>query len=288
MRCSAGIPKVMFSLKIGPYLSNSRSYTLYAFVKRSDLTKNSANDFKLFRGPGMSSKGRTEIFSVSDFAKPGVWLSSSDRIALVFWDLRKTAKGFKCWDLGRYLLEVMLEKAYMFPICCTRRCTLDSIYLGHEIPSTADGLASKLRSSLLSPLSKMANVHVLLFLLYFGQGLPYGFQVRLLPLLLRQEKFSLSKVGLSRLLSLPWIFKFSVAPLIDSLWSLNSWIIFGSIAMSLLCFISAFVGITSTMILLFCVFWMNLTSALQDVAVDAFAISLLKPSELGEKFLLNV
>ena len=132
-----------------------------------------------------------------------------------------------------------------------------------------------------------ANVHVLLFLLYFGQGLPYGFQVRLLPLLLRKENFSLSKVGLSRLLSLPWIFKFSVAPLIDNLWSLNSWIMFGSIAMSSLCFISAFVGVSSTMILLFCVFWMNLTSALQDVAVDAFAISLLKPSELGEKFLLK-
>lgn len=132
----------------------------------------------------------------------------------------------------------------------------------------------------------MANVNVLLFLLYFGQGLPYGFQVKLLPLLLRKENFSLSKVGLSRLLSLPWIFKFSVAPLIDNLWSLNSWIVFGSIAMSLLCFISAFMGVSSTMIILFCVFWMNLTSALQDVAVDAFAISLLKPSELGEKFLM--
>ena len=133
----------------------------------------------------------------------------------------------------------------------------------------------------------MAIVHVLLFLLYFGQGLPYGFQVRLLPLLLRIENFSLSKVGLSRLLSLPWIFKFLVAPLIDNLWSLNSWIVFGSIAMSSLCFISAFVGVSSTTILLFCVFWMNLTVALQDVAVDAFAISLLKPSELGEKFLLE-
>lgn len=132
----------------------------------------------------------------------------------------------------------------------------------------------------------MANVNVLLFLLYFGQGLPYGFQVKLLPLLLRKENFSLSKVGLSRLLSLPWIFKFSVAPLIDNLWSLNSWIVFGSIAMSLLCFISAFMGVSSIMIILFCVFWMNLTSALQDVAVDAFAISLLKPSELGEKFLM--
>ena len=274
----------MFSLKIGPYLSNSRSCTLYCFVKRSDLTKNSANDFKVFRGPGMSSKERTEVFSVSDFAASRVWLSSSGGIALVFWNLRRAAKGFKYWDLGRFLLKLILRKAYMFSICCTVR---GLFWVTKHLRNQAWPL-SYAGSSLLSPHFKMANVHVLLFLLYFGQGLPYGFQVRLLPVLLRIENFSLSKVGLSRLLSLPWIFKFSIAPLIDNLWSLNSWIIFGSIAMSSLCFISAFVGVSSTMILLFCVFWMNLTAALQDVAVDAFAISLLKPSELGENFLLIV
>ena len=231
----------------------------------------------------MSSKGRTELFSVSDFAESGVWLSSSGGIALVFWNLRKTAKGFKYWELGGFLLKVILEKAYMFSICGTAGVVWVTQHLRKQAwPLSHTG------SSLLSPLSKMANVHVLLFLLYFGQGLSYGFQVRLLPLLLRIENFSLSKVGLSRLLSLPWIFKFSVAPLIDNLWSLNSWIIFGSIAMSSLCFISAFVGVSSTMILLCCVFWMNLTSALQDVAVDAFAISLLKPSELGEKFYIKI
>lgn len=132
----------------------------------------------------------------------------------------------------------------------------------------------------------MANAKVVLLLLYFGQGLPYGFQVKLLPLLLRKQNFSLSKVGLSRLLSLPWIFKFMIAPLIDNLWSLNSWIMSGSIAMSLLCFTSAFMGVSNTFVLLFCVLWMNLTSAVQDVAVDTYAISLLKPSDLGKKFLI--
>lgn len=128
----------------------------------------------------------------------------------------------------------------------------------------------------------MANVNALLFLLYFGQGMPYGFQVKLLPLLLRKQNFSLSKVGLSRLLSLPWIFKFMIAPLIDNLWSLNSWISLGSVAMALLCFISAFIGVSNTWVLLNCVLWMNLISAVQDVAVDAFAISQLKPSDLGK------
>ena len=127
-----------------------------------------------------------------------------------------------------------------------------------------------------------AKSFILLFVLYFGQGLPYGFQVKLLPLLLRKQSLSLSKVGLSRLLSLPWIFKFSVAPLIDNHWSLNSWMKSGSLVMALLCFASAFMGVSNILILLVCVFCMNLTSAVQDVAVDTFAINLLKPSDLGK------
>ena len=141
-----------------------------------------------------------------------------------------------------------------------------------------------------SSVSKMANANehfMLLFLLYFGQGLPYGFQVKLLPLILRKHNFSLSKVGLSRLLSLPWIFKFTVAPLVDNLWSLNTWIIAGSLVMSLLCFISAFFAVNNTVFLLVCVFGMNLTSAVQDVAVDTFAINLLKPSDLGNDELIS-
>ena len=128
----------------------------------------------------------------------------------------------------------------------------------------------------------MAEASVLLFLLYFGQGLPYGFQVKLLPLLLRKQSLSLSRVGFSRLLSLPWIFKFTVAPFVDNFWSLDLWILFGSMAMAILCFTSAIVGFGHIIFLLICVFLMNLTSAVQDVAVDTFAISLLKPSDLGE------
>ena len=54
--------------------------------------------------------------------------------------------------------------------------------------------------------------------------------------------------------------------------------------MALLCFISAFVGVSNIFYLLVCVFCMNLTTAVQDVAVDTFAISLLKPSDLGKFF----
>jgi len=157
MRCSVGDPKIKSSLKIGPYLSNSRSYILYGLVKRSDLTKNSANDLKFLRGPGMSSKGRTEIFSVSDFAESWVWLSSSGGIALVFWNLKKTAKGFKCWNRGRFLVKVRLEIEYMFPFPGASRTMLVPVSYRH--------------------FSKWRTFTTILFLLHFGQGLPipYGF-----------------------------------------------------------------------------------------------------------------
>ena len=53
-------------------------------------------------------------------------------------------------------------------------------------------------------------------------------------------------------------------------------------AYAILCFTSAIVGFGNIIFLLICVFLMNLTSAVQDVAVDTFAISLLKPSDLGK------
>ncbi|PFX18896.1 Major facilitator superfamily domain-containing protein 3 [Stylophora pistillata] len=79
-----------------------------------------------------------------------------------------------------------------------------------------------------------------------------------------------------------------IAPLIDNLWSFNSWITLGSFAMALICFTSAWVGEYNTYLILFCVLWMNVTSAVQDVAVDAYAISLLKPADLGKGSTLQV
>ena len=45
---------------------------------------------------------------------------------------------------------------------------------------------------------------VLLWVLYFVQGLPFGFQSKSLPLLLRERGFDLRHIGYANLLSLPW------------------------------------------------------------------------------------
>lgn len=69
--------------------------------------------------------------------------------------------------------------------------------------------------SLRRPLSggqKTASLAVL----YFVQGLPYGFQDKLVPLVLIERGHSASSVALTRLLLLPWLAKPLLAPLIET------------------------------------------------------------------------
>ena len=60
-----------------------------------------------------------------------------------------------------------------------------------------------------------AGRFVLLGTLYFAQGLPYGFFSLALPVFLRQGGVSLSKIGFTSLLVLPWALKFLWAPFLD-------------------------------------------------------------------------
>lgn len=57
---------------------------------------------------------------------------------------------------------------------------------------------------------------LLLGMLYMAQGLPFGFQAKTLPALLRQLGLSLQSVGMATLLSAPWLMKLLWAPLLDS------------------------------------------------------------------------
>ena len=56
---------------------------------------------------------------------------------------------------------------------------------------------------------------LLLWILYFVQGLPFGFQSKSLPLLLRERGFTLRHIGYANLLSVPWTCKFIVSPFVD-------------------------------------------------------------------------
>ncbi|MEG1093022.1 MAG: MFS transporter, partial [Acinetobacter sp.] len=61
----------------------------------------------------------------------------------------------------------------------------------------------------------MRNIYILLFSLYWAQGLPVGFMTHALPVILRAEGVSLAHIGGFGLLMLPWSIKIFWAPWVD-------------------------------------------------------------------------
>lgn len=128
---------------------------------------------------------------------------------------------------------------------------------------------------------------ILLLLLYFSQGLPFGFQATTLPVYLRTYGVSLTAIGFAGFAAAPWMLKFLWAPLVDRYYSKKigrrrSWII----PMQILLLSS--IAIASTIppgenlfLLLTAVFFMNLFAATQDIAVDGLAVDILDTADLG-------
>ncbi|MES2884401.1 MAG: MFS transporter [Pseudomonadota bacterium] len=125
---------------------------------------------------------------------------------------------------------------------------------------------------------------LLLTSLYFSQGLPFGFFTQALPVLLRQEGSSLSRIGLSGFLFLPWALKWIWAPWVDASTSRKQWIVPLQLATILTALALAVVDGNAAEKL----FWLKcaivlcaLFAATQDVPTDALAVNLLKPHERG-------
>lgn len=53
------------------------------------------------------------------------------------------------------------------------------------------------------------------FCLYIAQSIPMSFFSTVLPVIMRQQHFSLELIGMLQLLKLPWILKFLWSPAID-------------------------------------------------------------------------
>lgn len=127
----------------------------------------------------------------------------------------------------------------------------------------------------------------LLFFLYLSQGLPFGFQVTALPVLLREQGISLTAIGFAGALALPWVCKPLWAPLVDRYWSerlgrRRSWIIPLQICLVISMVLAIPFSISGSLsALMVCIFCMNLCAATQDIAVDGLAVDLLRDHELG-------
>ncbi len=127
----------------------------------------------------------------------------------------------------------------------------------------------------------------ILFLLYFTQGLPFGFQATALPLYLRSHNVSLTAIGFTGVLAAPWMLKALWAPLVDRYGSSRfgrrkSWIVpMQTLLLLSILFASTITPGENLSLLLMVVFLMNLFAATQDIAVDGLAVDLLGPKDLG-------
>ncbi|VEP12480.1 conserved membrane hypothetical protein [Hyella patelloides LEGE 07179] len=127
----------------------------------------------------------------------------------------------------------------------------------------------------------------LLASLYVAQFLPIAFFGQTLPIFLRQQGISLELIGLTSLLSLPWTFKVLWSPLIDrygwTKWGhYKFWIVLMQSLMGIAIIVCAFLDLETNFILLLAGMLIAITfAATQDIATDALAIEILKPSERG-------
>jgi len=124
----------------------------------------------------------------------------------------------------------------------------------------------------------------LLFSLYIAQSIPMSFFSTVVPVIMRQENYSLESIGLLQLVKLPWILKFLWAPLIDSKThnsrQLRRWIIVSEIFYAIVIFGIGWLDLGASFQLIVILMVIAFTaSATQDIATDAFAILILKKNE---------
>ena len=139
-------------------------------------------------------------------------------------------------------------------------------------------------------LSENALLRLLtLCILYVAQGIPYGFVAITLAAYLTSSGLEEGVVGgFLAMMTLPWTFKWVWGPLIDrfgipSMGRRRPWILLAQAGMIITIAVMAFIPSMSDDIVL--LGWMvlihNIFNSLQDVAVDALAVDLLREEERG-------
>lgn len=123
-----------------------------------------------------------------------------------------------------------------------------------------------------------------LFSLYIAQAIPMSFFSTVVPVIMRQESYSLQAIGLLQLVKLPWILKFLWAPIVDNngrtTRQLRNWIIVSELFYALVILsIGLFSLQTDFKLIVIFMIVAFTASATQDIAVDIYAIKQLSPDE---------
>jgi len=119
-------------------------------------------------------------------------------------------------------------------------------------------------------------------MLYFAEGFPFGIIRAALPVYFRIHGLSLQTIGLLDLLRTPWATKFLWAPAVDAWGDYRHWMAGaqGLIALFLVMLMLIDPGSPSLPLWL-CLMSLAFLAASQDIAIDAYTIGLLDKPEMG-------
>ena len=115
------------------------------------------------------------------------------------------------------------------------------------------------------------------FCLYIAQQIPMSFFATVIPVIMRQEKFSLSSIGFTvAILKVPWILKFLWSPVVDrfnvSVNDYKRWILLSELVFAVLIFSVAFFDLMASFyVILTLIILSFFASANGDIATDALA-----------------
>lgn len=129
----------------------------------------------------------------------------------------------------------------------------------------------------------------LFFSLYIAQSIPMSFFSTVIPVLMRQENFSMTTITLLQLIKVPWLIKFLWSPMVDrntdSLRSYKKWILFSELCYASLIFSVSLLDIKTDMVLIAVLILLSfIASATQDIATDALAV---RSFSEGNKSMVN-
>ena len=119
--------------------------------------------------------------------------------------------------------------------------------------------------------------------LYFAEGFPFGVIRDVIPVFFREHGVSLTGVGSTAFLGLPWSLKFLWSPLVDRYGERRYWITACLLIMAALMMVTrTFDPTTLTFGLWMVLLAFTIASATQDVAIDAYTIGFVERGEEGQ------
>lgn len=119
-------------------------------------------------------------------------------------------------------------------------------------------------------------------MLYFAEGFPFGIIRAALPVYFRIHGLSLQAIGLMDLLRAPWATKFLWAPAVDAWGEYRRWMGGAQALIALLLIVLMFIDPGSpSMPLWTCLMSLAFLAASQDIAIDGYTIGFLEKQEMG-------